>query len=267
VSRIQKRFDWLKSKSEKALVAFITAGDPDLATTQELFSVIEEGGADIIELGVPFSDPLADGPVIQSASQRSLKSGTTLKKIIQLVRDIRKSSQLPIVLMTSFNPVFVYGQEAFVKDAVDAGVDGVIIPDLPPEEAGEFDALAKPKNLDMIHLLAPTSTPDRVEMVGAQSRGFVYYVSLTGVTGARDSIAAGVEDKVTQIKQATSLPVLIGFGISGPEQAKAASGFSDGVIVGSAIVRMIEETPDPAERKEKLKVFVRRMKQSLQDGK
>jgi tryptophan synthase alpha chain len=256
VSRIQKRFDWLKSKSEKALVAFITAGDPDLATTQELFSVIEEGGADIIELGVPFSDPLADGPVIQAASQRSLKSGTTLRKIIQLVRDIRKSSQLPIVLMTSFNPVFVYGQE-----------DGVIIPDLPPEEAGEFDALAKPKNLDMIHLLAPTSTPDRIEMVGAQSRGFVYYVSLTGVTGARDSIATGVEDKVNQIKQATSLPVLIGFGISGPEQAKAASGFSDGVIVGSAIVRMIEETPDPAERKEKLKVFVRSMKQSLQDGK
>jgi tryptophan synthase alpha chain len=267
VSRIQKRFDWLKSKSEKALVAFITAGDPDLATTQELFSVIEEGGADIIELGVPFSDPLADGPVIQAASQRSLKGGTTLKKIIQLVRDIRKSSQLPIVLMTSFNPVFVYGQEAFVKDAVEAGVDGMIIPDLPPEEAGEFDALAKPKNLDMIHLLAPTSTPDRIEMVGAQSRGFIYYVSLTGVTGTRDSIAKGVEEKVTRIKQATSLPVLVGFGISGPEQAKAASGFSDGVIVGSAIVRMIDETPDPAERKEKLKVFVRDMKQSLQDSK
>jgi tryptophan synthase alpha chain len=267
VSRIQKRFDWLKSKSEKALVAFITAGDPDLATTQELFSVIEEGGADIIELGVPFSDPLADGPVIQAASQRSLKSGTTLKKIIQLVRDIRQSSQLPIVLMTSFNPVFVYGQEAFVKDAVEAGVDGVIIPDLPPEEAGEFDALAKVRNLDMIHLLAPTSTSDRIEMVGTKSRGFIYYVSLTGVTGARDSLAKGVEDKVTRIKQATSLPVLIGFGISGPEQAKAASVCSDGVIVGSAIVRMIEETPEPAKRREKLRDFVRGMKQSLQDCK
>jgi len=267
VSRIQKRFDWLKSKSEKALVAFITAGDPNLATTQELFSVIEEGGADIIELGVPFSDPLADGPVIQAASQRSLKSGTTLKKIIQLVREIRKSSQLPIVLMTSFNPVFVYGQEAFVKEAVEAGVDGVIIPDLPPEEAGEFDILAKARSLDMIHLLAPTSTPDRIEMVGAQSRGFVYYVSLTGVTGARDSIAKGVEEKVSRIKQATSLPVLIGFGISGPEQAKAASKCSDGVIVGSAIVRMIDETPDPSERKEKLKLFVRSVKQSLQDCK
>jgi len=267
VSRIQKRFDGLKSKSEKALVAFITAGDPDLETTKELFSVIEEGGADIIELGVPFSDPLADGPVIQAASQRSLKSGTTLKKIIQLVREIRQSSQLPIVLMTSFNPVFVYGQEAFVKDAVEAGVDGVIIPDLPPEEAGEFDEFAKAKNLDMIHLLAPTSTPDRIEMVGAQSRGFIYYVSLTGVTGTRDSLAKGVEDKVSRIKQATPLPVLIGFGVSGPEQARAASKCSDGVIVGSAIVRLIAETPDPADRKEKLGTFVRDLKQALQDSK
>jgi tryptophan synthase alpha chain len=267
VSRIQKRFDWLNSKSEKALVAFITAGDPDLNTTKELFSVIEEGGADIIELGVPFSDPLADGPVIQAPSQRSLKSGTTLKKIIQLVHEIRQSSQLPIVLMTSFNPVFVYGQEVFVKDAVEAGVDGVIIPDLPPEEAGDFDKLAKARNLDVIYLLAPTSTPDRIEMVGAKSRGFIYYVSLTGVTGTRDSLAQNVEEKVTRIKQATSLPVLIGFGISGPEQAKAASKCSDGVIVGSAIVRMIEECPDPAERKEKLKLFVRSVKQSLQDSK
>jgi tryptophan synthase alpha chain len=267
VNRIQKRFDGLKSKSEKALVAFITAGDPDLETTKELFSVIEEGGADIIELGVPFSDPLADGPVIQAASQRSLKSGTTLKKIIQLVREIRQSSQLPIVLMTSFNPVFVYGQEAFVKDAVEAGVDGVIIPDLPPEEAGEFDEFAKAKNLDMIHLLAPTSTPDRIEMVGAQSRGFIYYVSLTGVTGTRDSLAKGVEDKVSRIKQATPLPVLIGFGVSGPEQARAASKCSDGVIVGSAIVRLIAETPDPADRKEKLGTFVRDLKQALQDSK
>ena len=169
--------------------------------------------------------------------------------------------------MTSFNPVFVYGQETFVKDAVDAGVDGVIIPDLPPEEAGDFDALAKVRNLDVIYLLAPTSTPDRIEMVGAKSRGFIYYVSLTGVTGARDSLAKGVEGKVARIKEATTLPVLIGFGISGTEQAKAASQCSDGVIVGSAIVRMIEEIPDPAQRKEKLKVFVRSMKQSLQDCK
>lgn len=267
MSRIKKRFDWLKSNSEKALVAFVTAGDPDLNTTKELFSVIEEGGADIIELGVPFSDPLADGPVIQAASQRSLKSGTTLKKIIRLVREIRQSSQLPIVLMTSFNPVFVYGQEAFVKDAVEAGVDGVIVPDLPPEEAGDFGALAQAHKLDVIYLLAPTSTIDRIEMVGAKSRGFIYYVSLTGVTGTRDSLAKGVAEKVNQIKKTTSLPVLIGFGISGPEQAKAASKCSDGVIVGSAIVRMIEENPDTVQCKEKLKDFVRSVKQSLQDSK
>ncbi len=267
MSRIQKRFDWLKSNSEKALVAFITAGDPDLASTKELFSAIEEGGADIIELGVPFSDPLADGPIIQASSQRSLKSGTTLKKIIQLVREIRQSSQLPLVLMTSFNPVFVYGQEMFVKDAVEAGVDGVIVPDLPPEEAGEFDALAQAQGLDVIYLLAPTSTPDRIEMIGQKSRGFIYYISLTGVTGVRRSLAQGVEEKVRRIKQATALPVLIGFGISGTEQAKAASEFSDGVIVGSAIVRMIEENPDPTARHEKLKVFVRKMKQALQDSK
>ncbi len=267
MSRIQKRFDWLQSKNEKALVGFITAGDPDLESTRELFSVIEEGGADIIELGVPFSDPLADGPVIQAASQRSLKSGTTLKKIIQLVREIRQSSQLPIVLMTSFNPVFVYGQEAFVKDAVEAGVDGVIVPDLPPEEAGEFDQLAETSGLDLIYLLAPTSTPERIEMIGQKSRGFVYYVSLTGVTGVRSSLAQGVADRVGQIKQATPLPVLIGFGISGPEQAKAAAECSDGVIVGSALVRMIEEISDPAERNKKLGVFVRTMKQSLQDRK
>ncbi|NIP99214.1 MAG: tryptophan synthase subunit alpha [Nitrospinaceae bacterium] len=262
-----KRFDWLKSKSEKALVAFITAGDPDLDATRELFAVIEEGGADIIELGVPFSDPLADGPVIQASSQRSLKSGTTLKKIVQLVRDIRQKSQLPIVLMTSYNPVFVYGQEAFAKDAAEAGVDGVIIPDLPPEEAEEFDALAKAKGLDVIYLLAPTSTPERIEMIGAKSRGFIYYVSLTGVTGVRQSLAQGVAEKVARIKQSTALPVLIGFGISGPEQAKAAADCSDGVIVGSALVRMIEECRDPAERKEKLGTFVRHIKQALQDSK
>ena len=157
MSRIQKRFEWLQSKSEKALVAFITAGDPDLATTQELFSAIEEGGADIIELGVPFSDPLADGPVIQLASQRSLKSGTSLKKIIQLVIEIRQKSELPIVLMSSYNPVFVYGDKKFIEDAVSAGVDGVILPDLPPEEAGDFVSYANEKGLDMIFLVAPTS--------------------------------------------------------------------------------------------------------------
>ncbi|OGW18783.1 MAG: tryptophan synthase subunit alpha, partial [Nitrospinae bacterium RIFCSPLOWO2_12_FULL_47_7] len=239
MSRIQERFKLLRSKNEKALSAFITAGDPDLAATKELFSILEKNGADIIELGVPFSDPIADGPVIQKSALRALKSGATLKKIIHLVAEIRKSSQLPIVLMTSFNPVYVYGQEKFVDDAVRAGVDGLIVTDLPPEEAVSLENHAHQNGLDMIHLLAPTSTEDRIRTVGQRTRGFIYYISLTGITGTRDSLSDGLQQKVEAIKQTTSLPVLIGFGISGPEQAGKAASISDGVIVGSAIVRMI----------------------------
>lgn len=263
MSRIQERFQLLKSKNQKALSAFITAGDPDLAATRELFSIIEKGGADIIELGVPFSDPIADGPVIQKSALRALKSGTTLKKIIHLVTEIRKSSQLPIVLMTSFNPVYVYGQEKFVDDAVCAGVDGLIVPDLPPEEASSLENYAHQKGLDMIHLLAPTSTEDRVRMVGQRTRGFIYYISLTGITGMRDSLAGGLKEKVEAIKRTTSLPVLIGFGISGPEQAGQAAGISDGVIVGSAIVRLIDECRSADEREQKVSRFIKDLKQAI----
>jgi len=266
VRRISKCFESLRSKNEKALVAFLTAGDPDLASTKDLFKVVEENGADIIELGVPFSDPLADGPVIQAASQRSLKSGTTLKKIIQLVQDIRQTSQLPIVLMTSFNPVFVYGLDQFVNDAVQAGVDGVIVPDLPLEEAEDFNALADSKGLDMIFLLAPTSTPERVERTARQSKGFIYYISVTGVTGVRRSLSDGLKGKMKQVKQATSLPVLIGFGISEPEQAQQASKISDGVIVGSALVKIVAQYKDAGERNARLGALVKEMKQALQNG-
>lgn len=265
MSRISECLETLKSKNQKALVAFITAGDPDLASTRKIFSVIEESGADIIELGVPFSDPLADGPVIQASSQRSLKSGTSLKKIIALVAEIRQGSNLPVVLMTSYNPVFVYGDNKFIDDALSVGVDGVIIPDLPPEEAGEFLAYANEKGLDMIFLLAPTSTAKRIKMVSGMSRGFIYYVSLTGVTGARSSLAEGLGEKVAAIKNVTSLPVMIGFGISGPENASQAAEVSDGVIVGSAIVNLIADFPDPVERDKKLADFVSGIKQALMD--
>ncbi len=264
--RISKCFELLQSKNEKALVAFLTAGDPDLASTKDLFKVVEENGADIIELGVPFSDPLADGPVIQASSQRSLKSGTTLKKIIQLVQDIRQTSQLPIVLMTSFNPVFVYGLDQFVNDAVQAGVDGVIVPDLPLEEAEDFNALADSRGLDMIFLLAPTSTPERVDRTARQSKGFIYYISVTGVTGVRVSLAEGLEKKMKRVKQATPLPVLIGFGISEPEQAQQASQISDGVIVGSALVKIVAQYKDAKERNNRLGALVKEMKQALQNG-
>ena len=261
MSRIDDRFKSLNGK--KALVAFFTAGDPDLSASKDIFSVIEKAGADIIELGVPFSDPLADGPVIQASAHRSLQNGTTLGKIIELVKDIRSQSQLPIVLMSSFNPVFVYGQAKFVEDAVNAGADGIILPDLPPEEAGKFLGFANAKSLDTIFLLAPTSTPDRIQMVGEASKGFIYYVSLTGTTGTKEALAKNLEEKVSAIKNEVKLPVLVGFGISGPEQAKEAGQCSDGVIIGSAIVKLIESHSEPVERDKKITEFISSIKTAL----
>ena len=259
MSRIEKRL--VSLNGNKALVAFYTAGDPDLSASKDIFAVIEKNGADIIEIGVPFSDPLADGPTIQASSHRSLQKGTTLKKIIQLVADIRKTSELPIILMTSFNPVFVYGKKEFVADAVKAGVDGMIIPDLPPEEAEEFLGIAE--GLDLVFLLAPTSTPDRIQQVGKVSKGFIYYISLTGTTGTKETLSAGLKKKVNEIKKSVSLPVLVGFGVSGPEQAKQAAEASDGVIIGSAIVKLIAEHSDPAERDRKLADFLASIKKAI----
>lgn len=259
MSRIEKRL--VSLNGNKALVAFYTAGDPDLSASKDIFAVIEKNGADIIEIGVPFSDPLADGPTIQASSHRSLQKGTTLKKIIQLVADIRKTSELPIILMTSFNPVFVYGKKEFVADAVKAGVDGMIIPDLPPEEAEEFLGIAE--GLDLVFLLAPTSTPARIQQVGKVSKGFIYYISLTGTTGTKEALSAGLKNKVNEIKKSVSLPVLVGFGVSGPEQAKQAAEASDGVIIGSAIVKIIAEHSDPAERDRKLADFLASIKKAI----
>ena len=259
MSRIKNRL--VSLNGNKALVAFYTAGDPDMDASKEIFAVIEKNGADIVEIGVPFSDPLADGPTIQASSHRSLNNGTTLKKIIRMVADIRKTSELPVVLMTSFNPIFVYGQKEFVADAVKAGVDGVIIPDLPHEEAEEFLAIAD--GLDMIFLLAPTSTPDRIQQIGKISKGFIYYISLTGTTGTKESLSVGLEEKVSEIKNSVSLPVLVGFGISGPEQAAEAAKFSDGVILGSAIVKLIEANSNPVERDRKLGEFLTSIQKAI----
>ena len=261
MSRIQEKFKSLNGN--KALVAFYTAGDPDMSASKDIFSSIEKGGADIIEIGVPFSDPLADGPTIQASSHRSLQNGTTLKKIVDLVADIRNQSELPIVLMSSFNPVLVYGQKQFVEDAVRAGVDGIILPDLPPEEAEGFLSYANEHKMDMIFLLAPTSTPDRIQRIGEISKGFIYYVSLTGTTGTKSSLSKNLEEKVLAIKSKVKLPVLVGFGISGSEQAREATYSSDGVIVGSAIVKLVEQYSDPKERDKKIKSFVSGIKEAI----
>jgi tryptophan synthase alpha chain len=241
MSRISDRFASLKKSREKALIAFITAGDPDLAMTGELVLEMEKCGADIIELGVPFSDPMADGPTIQKSSERALAAGTTLSGILATVKAVRKVSQVPILLMGYFNPVFRYGIAKFVADATDAGVDGVLLVDLPPEEAASFKALAAAKGLDVIFLLTPTSDGKRIEKVARFGSGFVYYVSVTGVTGARTSVADSVLTAVERIKGKLDLPVAVGFGISDPVQAGKVADVADGVVVGSALVKLFEE--------------------------
>ncbi len=241
MTRIGKKFKELAGKGERALITFITAGDPDLAVTEECILEMEKRGADIIELGVPFSDPMADGPTIQKSSERALAAGTTLSGILAMVKSVRLRSQVPIVLMGYFNPVFRYGAEKFAADAVAAGVDGVLLVDLPPEEAGEFMAVASAAGLDVISLLTPTSDERRIKKVVQCGSGFIYYVSVTGVTGARESVAESLFEKVAEIRARSSLPIAVGFGISDPAQAGRVAGVADGVVVGSAIVRLFEE--------------------------
>ncbi len=258
MTRIARTFTRLKKEGGKAFIPYIMAGDPSLARTKNLVRLLEECGADIIELGVPFSDPLADGPVIQAASERALKHGVTLKYVISTVRELRESTDIPIVLMTYFNPVFKFGVEKFVRAATRAGVDGVIVPDLPPDEARALIESSRQYGLDTVFLLAPTSTARRIELVAKSSTGFIYYVSITGITGARLTLDASQREVVGKIKSITGKPVALGFGVSNPKEARAVSEFADGVIVGSAIVREINEAPV-----EKVKEFVRGLRAAI----
>lgn len=241
MNRINKKFIELKKKSRKAFIAFITAGYPDLATTAKLVLELGRRGVDIIELGVPFSDPLADGPVIQEASLYSLKKGTNLVKILDLIKSLRKETDLPICLMSYYNPIFCLGDKKFVDKAIASGVDGVIIPDLPPEEAREFICYANKKGLANICFLAPTSSRERIKAISKIARGFIYYVSLTGVTGSRKNLAADLRSNLAKISKVARIPVCVGFGISNPEQLKQVQRICDGGIIGSAIVNKIRE--------------------------
>ena len=251
MSGIGTTFKKLKKEGKKAFIPYIMAGDPSLEKTKEVVLLFDECGADIIELGVPFSDPLADGPTIQRASERALKNGVTLRKVISLVSEIRRGekelrqiTRIPVVLMTYYNPVFKYGEKNFVEDAKDAGVDGVIIPDLPPDEAEDFVKLSRKTALDIIFLLAPTSDDDRIKRVAKASRGFIYYVSITGITGAALLLDGSMEILISKIRKHTEKPIAVGFGVSKPEEASAVARVSDGVIVGSAIVKRLYESPD-----------------------
>jgi tryptophan synthase alpha chain len=242
MSRIQKRFEKLKGEGEKALAVFITAGDPDLATTADLVLAMDKAGADIIELGVPFSDPMADGPTIQLSSERALAAGTTLPLILEMVKSVRRHTEIPIILMGYYNPIYLYGTERFAEEAVAAGIDGVLVVDLPPEESEKegFTLAARSKGLDIISLLAPTSSDDRINKVVKTGRGFIYYVSVTGVTGARKEVSSSLSAEVEKIREKSPVPVIVGFGISNPEQAGKVACFADGVVVGSALVKYFE---------------------------
>lgn len=238
-SLIKNKFLKLRALGKKAFIPYIMAGYPSAHDTLRYFSLLEKSGADIVELGVPFTDPLADGPVIQAASEKALKAGMNLRKVLQLVAEIRKTSSTPIVLMTYYNPVFKYGEEAFVQDAVKAGVNGVIIPDLPPDEATTLRGLARSAGLDTIFLAAPTSTEDRLRLISRSSTGFIYYVSITGITGAKLLLDGSQKTVIDRIRSFSKLPVATGFGVSTPEEAAQIAEFSDGVIVGSAIVKRL----------------------------
>lgn len=241
MSKIAQVFKQLKKAGKKAFIPYIMAGDPTLNDTKRFVRELTEAGADIIELGVPFTDPLADGPTIQRASERALGQGVILRKVITLVEEIRQHSQIPLILMTYYNPVFKLGIEAFVREAVRVGVNGIIIPDLIPDEADELKVLTKKYRLDTIFLLAPTSTEERIKKVAKASTSFIYYVSITGITGAELSMDNPMKDTLSRIKTITRKPVAVGFGISSPEEASAVAAVADGVIVGSAIVRLISE--------------------------
>ncbi|MFH0790923.1 MAG: tryptophan synthase subunit alpha [Candidatus Omnitrophota bacterium] len=256
MNRIDKKFEELRAAKKKAFIAFITAGYPDLETTGKLILEFSRIGVDIVELGIPFSDPLADGRIIQEASKAALDNKINLNDIFALVERIRPLTDIPIVLMTYYNPIFCFGEQRFAEKAGFAGVDGVIVPDLPPEEARCFIKYAKENRLDTIFFLAPTTTRERIKFISQVSSGFIYYVSLTGVTGMRQKLPKDLKSNLEAVKQITAKPVCVGFGVSTPEQVKELGKICDGVIVGSAIVEKIKNNIGEQDLVEKVGKFV-----------
>jgi tryptophan synthase alpha chain len=262
-SRISNLFAARKANRRKAFIAYLTAGDPSLARTAELVLALERGGADLIELGVPFSDPIADGPVIQRASERSLRAGATLPKLLETVREIRRRSDIPLLLFSYLNPLLRYGFDNLARDAAAAGVDGVLLTDLSVEEAAEPVSRLRSQSLDTVFLAAPTSSERRLRLVAEHSSGFVYLVSRTGVTGEQPSLAASAARLTERMRQLTQLPLALGFGVSTPEQVAEVARLADGVVVGSAIVRFIEANSASPDLAANLEAFTRQLTSPL----
>jgi tryptophan synthase alpha chain len=243
MSRIGTTFKELKASGRKALIPYLTVGHPGLALTPALVQAVADAGADLVELGIPFSDPIADGPIIQRAAYEALRQGVNLQQCLAVAGKLRGDGlRIPLLFMGYYNPIFHYGQERFCQECQQVGVDGLIVPDLPPEEAGSLRRACLENGLDLIFLLAPTSTSERVELVASLASGFIYLVSLTGVTGPRDSLPAELEEFVARVRAQTSQPLCVGFGVSGPQQARRIGEVADGVVVGSAIVRLAGES-------------------------
>jgi tryptophan synthase alpha chain len=245
VKRIDATFRSLKKRGEKALIPFITAGDPNLQTTKALALEMAARGADLLELGIPFSDPLADGPTIQAASNRALQSGTHLQEVLQLAGELRQKTEIPLILMGYYNPILQYGLERTAQEAKSLGVDGFIIPDLPLEEAGPWRQAAMAAGLAPIFLAAPTSGAARIAKAGRHTRGFLYYVSVTGITGARQALPADLVAALKEVRSLVKCPLAVGFGISSPEQVQNLAPYVDGVVVGSAIVQRVAKLKGP----------------------
>ncbi|HEX9873141.1 MAG TPA: tryptophan synthase subunit alpha [Deferrimonas sp.] len=266
MGRIEATFDRLQTQGAAALIPFITAGDPSLALTEKLIHTLVESGADIIELGFPFSDPMADGPTIQASSERALDAGTTLPAILEMLGRVRQHTNVPVVLMGYYNPVLHYGPQRFARDAAAAGVDGVLLVDLPPEEAGEISGFLQEAGLRLITLLAPTTPPERMARLAAAGQGYLYYVSMTGVTGTQQVDAAAIEKAVGAVREQSSVPVAVGFGISSPADAEAVARFSDAVVVGSALVKVIAAYGASPDLLPQVGTFVRALKEGIRAG-
>ena len=253
-------FDDLRRDGRKGLIAYITAGDPAPERTPSLVEALVRGGADLIELGVPFSDPIADGPVIQRAGERALRAGTNLRRVLRIAREIRQHSEIPLLLFTYLNPIMRYGLEELARDAADAGIDGCLLTDASVEEAGEYVPIMRRHNLDTVFVAAPTSTPRRLKLVAEYSTGFVYLVSRTGVTGERSSVSDSVKPLVEAMREVTSLPLAVGFGISKPEHVAQLGSLVEAVVVGSAFMSLIERSAASPSLELQLESFARELK-------